>query len=315
MTSYLPWAPVAAFIAFGRAKLWPTLVLLSLIFSPLAAHAACEDELLTPFANETELIAQTKFIDISQLGRLTQTQIPTLIETYKQLKVHVEKRQKAHTKKQMETRQNLPPGFAMATFQDQLRMEEEAGIHALNQRSNQLEEDLRGIGRFIDLLERVNINPASLNLTNPAILTAKVKVDPNSPPATMKAIVDKLKTLKVKPENLVFRYFPIARQDLVRDFGSDNHGRKFNSGSQWDEFGLEGILEERGLQVEDGFYAVPYELAIEPFEMIHNFIRGERALAIYDLRQLEDQNTDFYIFNQPEQKKKALLAIILPEAR
>lgn len=121
----------------------------------------------------------------------------------------------------------------------------------------------------------------------------------------------------------VYRYFPAAREDLVRAYGTDLYGREFGSSEAWDEFGLEGTLKENGLKPEDGFYGVDYDNVVVtsprgevfPFSMIEDFIRGDRALAIYDYNQLVDFDTDFWVFKAPPKKKTALLAIIRPRRK
>jgi hypothetical protein len=121
-------------------------------------------------------------------------------------------------------------------------------------------------------------------------------------------------------EHHVYRYFAAAREDLMRAYGTDLYGREFGTSDAWDEFQLEALLKQNGLEAEDGFYGVVYSAVIlktpkgepMPFSMIEDFMRGDRALAIYDYNQLVDFDADFWVFKEPPKKKMALLAIIRP---
>jgi hypothetical protein len=115
------------------------------------------------------------------------------------------------------------------------------------------------------------------------------------------------------------RFFLAYREDLVREFGTDRHGLAIEDTRQTDVFndwkGLDRTLNDRGLTLEDGIYAIEPQAfgAPAPSQSVASYIgefaKGNLVLAIYD-RAAFDCFSDAAIFKNPAAKRDSLIGII-----
>lgn len=308
--------PGAAFIAFGRVKVCPSLLLLSLIFSSLAASASCETD-MTPGA-----ALSARFVDFAKLEKLSDEQIgQELVKqraVYNQLNVERKKVSELYAAKLEKA------GGHNATAAD-IRA---AGIDTLIQKGEQISSHLSAIENFEDALKRVKERRQSGVSAAESIAPLKIEINVRgkSEREVLNEIVAKLKTLNVPLEQLVLRYFSNGRHDLTALYGIDNYGTQHGHQALWDDQGvLSGTLNELKLQRDDGFHGAPPEFFFLNHEdqgriadgigRISGFMSGEQAISAYDLDQLIDYESDFYVFRIPAEKVKAVRAILLPMDR
>jgi hypothetical protein len=308
--------PVAAFMAFGRVKVCPILVLSSLIFSSLAASASCETD-MAPHATMS-----ARFVDFMELEKLSDEQI--IQELAKQKAVYHQLKEEREKVSELYAAKLAKAGGHNATSAD-IRA---AGIDTLILKGEQLSSHLAAIENFEDALKRVKERRQSGVSASKAIAPLKIEINVRgkSEREVLNEIVTKLKTLNLPLEQLVLRYFSNGRHDLTALYGIDNYGTQHGHQALWDDQGvLSGTLNELKLQRDDGFHGAPLEFFFLNHEdqsriadgigRISGFMNGEQAISVYDVDQLVDYDADFYVFRIPAEKVKAIRAILLPVDR
>lgn len=308
--------PLAAFIAFGRAKVWPILVLSSLIFSPLSVSASCESDLIS------EAARPARFVDFAKLERLSDAQIAEAAARQESLRAELKAEQnkvnEAYAAKLEEAGgHNARPADLKA-----------AGVDVLLKKMERMNSDLAAVENFKDALARVKDRRGFALSAAAAIAPLKIEIDVRgkSERDVLNQIVAKLRTLNQPLERLVLRYYSNARHDLAALYGTDNHGARRGHRALWDDQGLlTGVLDELNLQRDDGFHGAPPEFFFFDHEesekiadgigRIAEFMNGGQAISVYDADQLIDYESDFYIFKTPAEKAKAVRAILLPVNR
>jgi hypothetical protein len=308
--------PIAAFIAFGRVKVCPSLVLLSLIFSSLVASASCETD-MTPSA-----AMSARFVDFANLEKLSHEQI--IQELAKQRVAHRQLKEKRKKVSELYATKLEAIGGQNAMAAD-IRA---AGIDTLIIKGEQMDSQLAAIENFQDALQRVMERRLSGVSAAKAIAPLKIEINVRgkSEREVLNEIVAKLKTLNLPFEQLVLRYFSNGRHDLTALYGIDNYGTQHGHQALWDDQGLlSGTLNELKLQRDDGFHGASPEFFFFNHEdqsriadgigRISGFMNGEQAISVYDVDQLVDYEADFYVFRIPAEKVKAVRAILLPVDR
>jgi hypothetical protein len=308
--------PRAAFIAFGRAKVWSILLLSSLIFSPLAAFASCETD-LTPGAAMSPY-----FVDFAELERLSMEQIRQELT-----------KQEAERRRLNEERRKVTDLYAakleeVGGHSAKAADMKAAGMDVLLNRSERMNSRLSAVENFKEALLRVVERRRTGVSAAEAVAPLKIEIDVRgkSEKEVLNDIVAKLKTLKAPLEQLVLRYFSNARHDLTALYGTDNHGTQRGHQVLWDDQGLlTGTLEELNLQRDDGFHGASPEFFFFDHEnpekiadgigRLSEFMNGGQAISVYDLDRLHDYEADFYVFKVPAEKVKAVRAILLPVDR
>ena len=122
-------------------------------------------------------------------------------------------------------------------------------------------------------------------------------------------------------EQAVFRIINASFVDEAITHGTDKHNverydfRRVADWSGMDVWGVEEKAKEMGLQPSDSFCASSYSLFIEKEEEYKSTGLGipddRSAILIYDAEKLSEiEGTDGYVFDEPEHKKDALLAVI-----
>ncbi|MGZ3722341.1 MAG: hypothetical protein ACXVA9_05395 [Bdellovibrionales bacterium] len=266
-----------------NANLWHFLLALVLLGAQFTFAATdCELDHLTG------ILARTSFVDPYYLRTQTEKQLKESLTSYRNLQ--------AKLKANLEERKVHPDG---------------GDIQAELRNIGNVEQYILAIGRALETTAKGSKSRVAM----PAEMTIKVGSLKFS--QLLKEILSALDRLKVPRSKLVIRFFASARQDLVQLHGTDRYGLAADSATVWDEFGQNGILTARGLLPEDGIFADFPDAAFTmrgelPSGFEEEFMLGARSLAVYDLDQLEDLESDLFIFKKPAQKRKALLAIIRP---
>ena len=304
--------PRAAFIAFGRAKLWPFLLLFGLIFSHFTASAMCAN--LVVNSPEEPLMARTHFIDLQKLAQVPKAELHKQTEAYLSLQMHLETKI-----------QQLLDGVSRAA--DHVAYDDLSLHLGLARDQEQL------VREYLNLIEKM----ANSRFKLPAMNIVRPRVIPSDRTniQVMSDIVADLSSLRKDKSKLIIRFIPIARQYLTLEYGTDLYGQPFSPSSETLGQGFligerEGLLKQNGLKMHDGFEGMTLKLTqnyvllnqengqrdedkvYAPFPGVHNFMQGKMAIAVYDLDQLDDTELEFYIFKSPAERKKALLALITP---
>lgn len=151
----------------------------------------------------------------------------------------------------------------------------------------------------------------------------ELKVRGKSERELLNEIMSFVKTQPREMDNMVLRYFTMARHDLTALHGTDLYGVKEGDPALFDEQGeLSLTIKEQGLARDDGFHAATPEFFfnhyLDPQRIrdgvgrIEEFQRGEQAIVIYDGNNLVDYQADYFTFERVNQKAQTVLAIILP---
>jgi hypothetical protein len=302
------------------AKLWRLALICAVVGATANLHAGeeCEDKL------QGHLIEKTRFVDVDDLGRKSGAELSAMLPPYLALQRTLEVKLAQRHAEASAIRESFPATFSILGMAEQIALENSSGLRGQFNQIEELKAQGRSVAHYLEAIRRAlgrthNAEPAPAH----SVPAFDISVTGKTATQVMSEVTRITATLPLSNAHQALRFFPSASEDLARRYGTDVHGRQFGDETTWDQFGLEALLSALGLNADDGFYGLTYEQAVDsglrgkngekiPFEMVHDFMRGERSLEVYDLKQLEAQDADFFIFKNPARKLNSLLAIIRP---
>lgn len=309
---------LATYIAFGRAKVWRSVLLLGLIFSPFAARAMCAAQVV----NDPErniLINATRFIDLEVIAKASKPELMKKVTPYIALELKLED----------ELNEINDENYELAKVNTADR--DQGAMKELSDRMTRTQTELSLVRNYLELIERLSLKKFQFSPT--PVLQRLVVHGWSVDIQVMSRMIESLKDLGKPKVKLIVRFIPIAKQDVTLEHGTDLYGKPFlDEGENISQGNFinerMAVLKFNNLRMHDGFEgltlpnAANYRQILEPSAVksegtrphhdVEKFMKGEMAIAIYDADQLDEPDDEYFIFKKPQERKKALLRLIIP---